>query len=265
MRQESVHSQSSSALVSAVTRLRKSNTFARRIDLYEAFLDSELLIPVIDARSLIAAKFQCIEQFLIGKNKWGQDAVLAFTDATALQEFCGMNSTWQSVRAQSLCLSTLRLQLESICINSSGPKAICLQKWEMEMFVQSKCPIDRRSFLTEIVLHDQTNLRLRRLEVKSDPKFISKLKEIFSVFPKVQSAFISEAVFEPVVDPPTAVIILTLVKELDGAEASNLCSEIKAELEQRMNKNIPVVIRSLSSPLSTLISASYCFYQTQRK
>lgn len=212
-------------LIDTCKTLSTKESFAARIDLYECFLNSRLLVPFTDDTS---------DQFHYISTGDGTKAAIAFSDFGTMTEWRSAISgggAWLEKDAFECCSMLVKSATPMMVLNPSpSAKGIPLRPWEIDAFSRKSMPVARGEFITEIFL--QKNVKsYSRIPERPTEDIRQIIRRVLSSNRNIDDAFLVSVAFDPLIDKPSLVIVLGLGRDVVPVD----CAPLEAALRNGLS------------------------------
>jgi len=188
-------------LLSAMETIAKQDSPENRKTLYDAILNSQLLIPI--AKSLGNQGASGLQQvigttdveFIVVTNKQTQTALLAFTDEQAVHAWKPTESIYIASNAPDLLQMALEMNVAAIVLNVAGPTARGeLMRWEIQSLAAGTIPTTTTQVGTSVITPPpDAEVKFFPLTTKPSEKFMTGLAETFASHPQVVAGYLMQA------------------------------------------------------------------------
>jgi len=219
-------------LLNAMETIAKQDSPENRRTLYDAILNSQLLVPV--AKPLGNPNMTGLQQvlgttdveFIVVTNKHDQTALLAFTDEHAVKAWKSADNFYIASNAPDLLQMALEMNVAAIVLNVAGPTARGeLMRWEIRSLAAGVLPESTAHVGTSVITPPpDAQVNFIPLTNKPSDKFMSGLKDTFASQPEIAAGYLMQAVIDQAAPHLVAGVLFS--KEMEEDAIHNVMNEL---------------------------------------
>lgn len=188
-------------LLNAMETIAKQDSPEHRRALYDAILNSQLLVPINkplgnpNKTGLQPVIGTTDVEFIVVTNKQDQTALLAFTDEQAVKAWKPADSNYIASNAPDLLQMALEMNVAAIVLNVAGPNTRGeLMRWEIQSLAAGVLPDTTTQVGTSVITPPpDAEVKFIPLTNKPSDKFMNGLKATFASRPEVAAGYLMQA------------------------------------------------------------------------
>lgn len=219
-------------LLKAMETIATQDSPENRRALYDAILNSQLLVPVAkplgnpNRTGLQPVIGTTDVEFIVVTNKHDQTALIAFTDEQAVKAWKPADSYYIASNAPDLLQMSLEMNVAAIVLNVAGPTARGeLMRWEIQSLAAGVIPDSTAHVGTSVITPPpDSEVKFMPLDKKLSDKFMRGMKDVFAACPEITAGYLMQTQIDQTA--PHLVAGVQLSNDMDEESIRNLMNQL---------------------------------------